>query len=257
MGTPRIGGLGPRRGRRGLRRLLLVGCGWLASGATALAGGDAGDPAAAATASCAEQLALRVQQRYDAVRDLTARFEQTSWVAGLGRDAGATQTASGEVVFAKPGRMRWSYETPAPSLVVTDGEILWTYDATLKEAQKVAVGPGFLSGAAIQFLLGEGRLLSSFRVEAADCAADPVQLELVPREPATYERLSLEVRRESADVTGTRVLDLFGNVTEVKLRDLRTNSEPDASLFRFEPPEGTRVLEMRPPSASPPAPATP
>jgi outer membrane lipoprotein carrier protein len=152
--------------------------------------------------------------------------------------------ATGTVVFAKPGRMRWSYEQPEKSLVVTDGKELWTYDPGLGEAQRLPVQEGFLSGAAMQFLLGEGDILREFAVRARACDAARAVLELEPRAPTSYERLVLEVAAESGRVDASEVTDLFGNATRVAFSDVRTNTKPDDDVFRFEPPKGTRVIEI-------------
>ncbi len=193
--------------------------------------------------SCAERIALRVQAHYDGVRDLSARFEQSSRMASLGASS-AGASAQGRVVFSKPGRMRWAYESPEPSLVVTDGETLWTWDPGLGEAQKVTVGRGFLSGAAIQFLLGEGEVLETFEVRAESCEGEPVVLQLLPLDPASYERLTMEVDPASGLVRASEVVDLFGNVTRVAFADVKINTDPPADTFRFEPPEGATVIEV-------------
>ncbi len=205
-----------------------------------------------ASRACAEAVARRVQARYDGIRDLTARFEQTTQSVTLGDSPSVpTLSARGRVVFAKPGKMRWSYEDPEPSLVVTDGATLWIYDPAAREVQRMAVEGAFLSGAAIQFLLGQGDLLAEFQVESRDCleadATRPereVRLELQPRQPATYERLVLLAHASSGEVRETTVHDLFGNVTRVRLADARTNQSPSPDLFVFQVPEGVRVLEV-------------
>jgi outer membrane lipoprotein carrier protein len=130
--------------------------------------------------------------------------------------------------------------------VVSDGKTLWIYDPVAKEVQVLSVGAGFLSGAAIQFLLGEGKLLETFRVTGKGCEGDPVTLVLHPREPATYERLELAVESASGEIRETEVIDLFGNRTQVVFEGMSTNQDPPATLFRFEPPEGVRVLELAP-----------
>ena len=212
--------------------------------ATPAAGTDAAAGAGDEAASCAVDLARRVQRRYEGIRDLRARFAQRSFSVAFGEQGGASE-ARGEVVFAKPGRMRWTYESPEPSLVVSDGETLWIHDPNAGEVQVMDVGQGFLSGTAIQFLLGEGDLLEAFEVEAEGCGEERVELVLRPRAEATYERLTLEVDRDTGMVRATSVHDLFGNRTRVAFEDLRTNTDPPAARFRFEPPEGTRVLELR------------
>ena len=202
------------------------------------------DTADAPKRSCAEEIALRVQGHYESVRDLSADFVQTSRMASLGQEAGPGTRASGQVTFAKPGRMRWSYREPEESLVVTDGEVLWTWDPGMGEAQRVEVGAGFLSGAAIQFLLGEGDVLGTFEVTTETCEGSRVTLRMLPLDPATYERLHMEVDPKAGIVHATEVVDLFGNTTRVEFSGIRTNSGPADSLFQFQPPEGARVIEV-------------
>ncbi len=150
----------------------------------------------------------------------------------------------GRVVFAKPGRMRWTYESPEPSLVVSDGETLWIYDPTAKEVQVLPVDAGFLSGTSIQFLLGEGEILESFSVDAKSCLGEEVSLRLQPKESSTYEWLELRVDAASGAILATTVVDLFGNRTDVEFEKVQRNSDPSDALFRFEPAEDDRILTL-------------
>jgi outer membrane lipoprotein carrier protein len=210
----------------------------LATGAAARADGE--EPGA-----CARDVAARVQARYEGIRDLEAHFTQKSHSVAFSGPA-QEMAASGVAIFAKPGRMRWTYDTPEPSVVVSDGHTLWIYDPTAKEVQEFPVGQGFLSGTAVQFLLGEGHLLETFEVSAEGCGGPAVRLILRPREDASYERLELLVDPRHGDVRETSVIDLFGNRTDVVFESVRTNLGPDASQFRFEPGPDVRVLKAAP-----------
>jgi outer membrane lipoprotein carrier protein len=212
-------------------------------GATLVAALFAG-PGPAGADDAAKRAAASTQARYEGVRDLQARFTQITRQAGA--LPSAPTTARGSVVLAKPGKMRWTYEAPEPSLVVSDGVTLWIYDPAFREAQRLPVSGGYLSGAAIQFLLGEGDIFRDFHVTAIACGEDSAELELVPREPATYEKLTVKVDAATGDITGTRLVDLLGTVIEVELSELRTDQSPPASLFRFEPPKGVRVTDLQP-----------
>ena len=200
---------------------------------------------------CAHRVARAVQEHYEAVRDLEARFTQTRGAAALG--GGTVQPApppsTGRVVLQKPGRMRWSYEAPEPSLLVTDGEIVWMYDPLLEEAQRLPDAGGFLSGAAVQFLMGQGDLVESFVVRAARCDASPVELDLEPRTDVGYERLAIRADPKTGEVHSTTVTDLFGNRTTVLFEDVQVNREPPAATFTFEPPEGVDVIDLTPPAS--------
>jgi len=199
--------------------------------------------------ACAEAVARKVQGHYEAIEDWSASFRQTREAASLGLAAAARAQGprEGTVVLQKPGRMRWSYESPEPSLFVSDGEVVWTYDPLLGEAQRMPDAGGLLSGAAVRFLMGEGDLVDDFTITAVDCDARPVRLELVPKKAESYERLALDVDPETGRVAASTVADLFGNRTTVAFEDVRTNTGPEPDTFTFEPPEGTTVLELEAP----------
>lgn len=229
--------------------LCLVAARAAASGAGASEGASEGDAAPpGAQPGCAEQLAVRVQQRYERIRDLSARFEQVTERVSLGGAGAPAEIARGVVTLAKPGRMRWSYREPEPSLLVSDGDTVWTYDPGLGEVQRFAVTAGLLEGAAVQFLLGRGRILEEFDVRGGPCDAETAELVLVPKEDASYQRLDITVETETGRVTGTSVWDLFGNVTRVRFADIRTDQDPPPETFVFEPPPGARVLDVGPPT---------
>jgi len=217
--------------------------------------------AAHASGDCAEEVARRVQDRYESVRDLRAVFSQTSQAVLFGGGAsGPGSTLQGEVVLAKPGKMRWSYLEPQRSLVVSDGRTLWMVSPDSKEAQRLPVTEGYLTGAALEFLMGEGKLLESFDVSSDSCpvglvagqpddggnAARTIELDLVPKRPASYQRLGLSVEWSSGEVTATRIVDLLGNQTRIAFDDIEYDRGPEPATFRYEPAHDVEVIELRP-----------
>lgn len=206
---------------------------------------DPAPKAAGTAADCGAETAASVQKRYDGITSLRARFAQTSRNVAFGDEAAPAEApARGRVEFAKPGRMRFEYESPEPSLVVSDGATLWIYDPAAKEVQVLPVSGGFLSAAAIQFLLGEGRLAETFDVTARSCAAERAVLDLRPRGEATYERIEIAVERKTGWIRETTVFDLLGNQTHLAFSDLEANVPAPADRFRFDPPAGVRVLKL-------------
>lgn len=233
------------RARR--RCVLLRAAGALALALLAAPRGVSGEEAAGKPAAeCGPEVTARVQARYDGIRSLRARFTQTAQNVAFGGDSGtAADPSHGRVEFAKPGRMRFEYETPEPSLVVSDGKTLWIYDPTAKEVQVLSVAEGFLSAAAIQFLLGAGRLEDSFEVSARRCGPERAELVLRPRAEASYERIDLVVETASGWIRETSVLDLLGNRTHLVFEGIEAGAAAPESRFRFEPPEGVRVLTLQ------------
>lgn len=203
---------------------------------------------AKADSSCAEAVASRVQAYYDRIRDLEAGFEQTTHSVTMGSaPLGSSESSEGRVVFAKPGKMRWSYERPEPSLLVSDGTTVWLYNPARKEASRLPVAEGYLTGAALQFLLGEGKLLEEFAAAARGCGSGKVELELVPLKPASYERLNLVAVEDTGEITSTSVVDLFGNETRISFHGLRVNLDPPPDTFVFEVPPGVEVIDVAAP----------
>lgn len=195
---------------------------------------------------CAVEVGKKVQAWADRIPGIDARFEQTTQqVALAGGKPPPPATSSGRVRFSKPGRMRFDYEQPQRGQVVSDGRELWIYDAEAGEVQHLQASAEYLNGAALQFLMGEGKLLESFEVHAEHCGDETVDLDLVPRVDATYERLGLRVRRASGEVLATTLHDLFGNETRIRFEGVRSDRAPESALFRFEVPDGVEVVEIR------------
>ena len=224
----------------GLLAVLLVFCS-LAEGMNAQAADD--DP----TAVCGDADAAldRMQSRYHEIQDLSAVFTQTSESVVLaGSLPQEALKSAGNVVLAKPGRMRWSYEEPDPSLVVSNGEVLWIYDVAAKQVTRASVGRGYLAGAALQFLLGEAPLRDLFEAEETACSSDGVELELSPKNPASYEKIRATVDTRSGLVSETSVYDLFGNRTTLRFREIELNQSPDDSVFVFRKPDDVELIDM-------------
>jgi outer membrane lipoprotein carrier protein len=207
---------------------------------------DTAEKPGATSRDCRDRAATSVQARYNGVRDVSARFEQTTHAAHVGAQPAKPVASRGRVLLAKPGKMRWTYEEPEPSLVVSDGKTVWIFDPAFGEVQKLPAAEGFLTGAAAQFLLGVGDMRRDFTVSAVSCAESATQLELIPREPASYEKIFLDFDPASGDVRSTRIVDLLGNEVVVEFHDQRFNTGPADSEFRFEAPAGVKVIEITP-----------
>jgi outer membrane lipoprotein carrier protein len=224
---------------------LLVLASWLlVVGSVGISATASADDLSSCAKGTAKTTALRIQARYEGIRDLNGRFEQTNESATFGGEPLMNpDPKTGRVTFAKPGKMLWVYETPEQSVVVSDGKTLWIHDVAAKSATRLSVTAGFLSGAALQFLLGDGKILESFAVEAVACERNRVCLDLFPKADSTYERLGLVANAESGDILETSVVDLFGNLTRIEFSEVQINQGPSPKLFVFEVPDGVDVIE--------------
>ena len=242
---------------RGLRSRPLA---WLA-GCSARPASRAPQPApgrrAAATDACVTRAVESIQRRYEAVRDLSADFVQTTRSVALGgggrrrhlarlrRLREARQDALGlRGAGAEPGRERRATGCGSTT-------------RRIRRSRSCAVGEGFLSGAAIQFLLGEGEIRRDFEVTAEACSDARVELVLVPRRDASYEKLRVRSDPATGELLETTVIDLLGNVTADRLQ--RHAHEPGSrrravplrracrrARDRARAPEANRTLSANP-----------
>ncbi|MCH2187481.1 outer membrane lipoprotein carrier protein LolA [Myxococcota bacterium] len=194
-------------------------------------------------------VAAAVQAHYDTVKTFSADFEQVTESVVLGtpmlEDEENDPSASrGRVLFAKPGKMLWHYQKPEESWVIADGKLLWLYDVGAGQATRMPVGQEILAGAALQFLLGDGNLLDSFRIHAFSCAGASVALTLEPLRPASYEQLGLVARAETGEISETSIVDLFGNRTRIRFSEVSTNQPIPSERFLFSVPEGVEVIDF-------------
>lgn len=204
---------------------------------------ESGGGSSSADCPQAEVTLAVIQRRYDGINDLSANFEQETRSVVLA-DTDDRETSRGRVLLAKPGRMRWAYDEPDASFVISDGKTVWVHDVAASQVTQMPMGEGYLAGAALDFLFGEGRIEESFRASTAGCGTRGTRLELLPREAASFERLSLTVRPGDGLVTATSITDLFGNQTAIRFSDIRLNQSPPAEAFQFEPPEGAEVIDL-------------
>ena len=185
----------------------------------------------------------RVQRRYDTATDFRARFSQTLTNATFKRKT----SSSGEVLFKKPGRMRWNYEKPDQKMYLADGGMLWLYEPEDHQAFKQDLKSSQLP-AALAFLTGQGKLTSEFDVRFAGqtpygTARDYV-LALEPKQPQAQVRTILfVVAPDTFDVRESVLTDGQGNVNDLVFSDIRVNTRIPETTFRWSPPAGVRVID--------------
>ncbi len=204
-----------RIGRRSARAATLVGA--LALGALCLApvralahqdhaapgaaqgahaaSSSAAAPPADASEACppAAQIAQRLQARYDSTKNFRADFRQETTIVSVGQG----EEAFGTVVFMKPGRMHWEFQTPQRQSIIADGTTLWIYQPADRQVLKAPFTAAFASSTPVSFLTGVGRIKDDFTVEPdpRGCNAQRLYVKLVPKGDQSMGALTLAVAR--------------------------------------------------------------
>jgi outer membrane lipoprotein carrier protein len=190
-----------------------------------------------------DELAARVQNRYDRTAHLRARFQQETRLHGFDR----AQTGEGQVWILKPGMMRWDYTKPERQTIIANGETLWIYLPEERQAIRDQVNHSLGTHTPALFLAGQARLTELFTVAGTPIQGPSeggvLQLELTPKAGALpYTQVQLGIDPSSYLVRLVRLVDALGNITTMWFSDIDTEGPVDASLFQFQVPPGVEVI---------------
>lgn len=187
-----------------------------------------------------------VQKKYEEISSFHASFTQASEVKALNK----TQISEGEVWFKKPGKMRWSFDTPNKDQIVSDGKTLWFYDEEEQQVIETPIAQVSETQSTTTLLSGLGNIKELFNAsftQPGDIIPNGGYLvDLVPRGEEEYNKVTISVDKNDMMVNTIYLYDPFGNLTTVKLADIKTNGTVSDSLFDFKAPQGTEVV--KPPS---------
>ena len=187
-----------------------------------------------------DKVVTKVQDNYRAMKDYEANFVQETKIKAYPR----AQRSSGKVFYKKPGGMRWNYDKPEKSEIVTNGKTVWMYTPSLNQVMKTEFSNTNQSRVATAFLSGMGNLKEDFNLSLEDMEGDSDhRLVLRPKDKMTsVKTLIFTVDGESFNIKKSVLTDLYENVTTVRLSDFKINNGLKNSLFEFIPPEGVDIV---------------
>lgn len=198
-------------------------------------------PTTAAQSEAPTDLAARIQQRYDTIRDFEADFVQ-SYQGGLLR---TRTTEQGTVAIKRPGRMRWVYTKPERKEFVSNGQRIYSYVPADKQVI-VAPMPSTDQTTPALFLTGRGHLVRDFTATAGDIPGGVpglTAIKLVPKKPdPELESLVLAVDPKTLQIRQLVAVDGQGGRSTFTFNNLKENRNLSDKLFEFQVPRGVDVI---------------
>jgi len=184
-----------------------------------------------------------IQKNYESVLTFQATFEQKAFVKMINR----TEITRGNVQIKKPGKMKWTYNSPDPQILISDQKYLWLYTPEDEQATKMAIENVYSSNTPALFLAGQGRLTDIFDTVQVLAKRDKFIVVFTPKEiESNLSRLLLRANKNNYQITGATVYDKLGNRTEINFRAIRTNEDIPESVFDFEVPPGIEIQDFTP-----------
>jgi outer membrane lipoprotein carrier protein len=160
---------------------------------------------------------------------------------------GMDRTESGTLLLKKPGRMRWSYASPAGKVFILDGKNGWFYTPGDPQAQRVSAKQLDDLRSPLRFLLGHTQL----NKELTNIDVQPVpggyRITGVPKGMSQRIRnLTLGVD-EKGLILSMSLEEVDGAITTFTFSNFRENIPTRTSDFVFIPPSGVTVVDGLPP----------
>lgn len=178
-----------------------------------------------------------LQNKLNAISTMTADFTQV-----VKAKKKAVSSSSGTMALQRPGRFRWKTSEPMEQLIVADGQKMWIYDIELEQVSVKKQEKG-LGGTAALFLSGyDNQVTKDFDVSEKDDGKLMVFDLKAKANKENFQRIKLIFNKDQ--LTGLELYDQLGQITYVKLSQIKANAKLASKLFQFKPPKGVDVVKQ-------------
>jgi outer membrane lipoprotein carrier protein len=200
----------------------------------------------------------RFEDRYRFSKTLQARFFERYLENGR-----EVRSEAGIAYFARPGKMRWEYESPERNLYLIDGKWAWFYTPADHTVTRIRAKQSSDWRTPLALLAGEmkvSRICEQVNVDTAlkpgdsqnvmlrcvlrgqDLAAPADRRDLRRETNATNEKVSFEVNPITGALARILVADPGGIQIEFRFADWTFDPPLSAEKFRFQPPQGVAIV---------------
>jgi outer membrane lipoprotein carrier protein len=184
-----------------------------------------------------KQVLSRLQRHYRDTNSFSAKFNEVVTTVGAPK-----RERSGVVSFRKPGRMRWEFAAPEVQTIVSDGEMLYSYDPELNQVVQTPLKNAIKSSSATSFLLGMGNISRDFKAAFANSIASDGLVHLLLDSKGGGYKIEIGLDPKTYNLMTLTLTDQLGDVTKVDFTDIHNNVELPDSTFAFKTPAGADIV---------------
>jgi outer membrane lipoprotein carrier protein len=178
-----------------------------------------------------------LRQFVQEVKSARAAFTQTV----SSPDGARKRSSEGRFEFVRPNRFRFDYAPPMAQHIVADGQKVWLHDPDLNQVTVRAMGDAL--GATPAALLAGSSLDKDFILKALPDRDGLHWAEAVPKaRDSSFQAVRVGFR--GRDLAALEIVDSFGQVSVLSMRQFEANVNLAPERFRFTPPPGADVLEQ-------------
>lgn len=161
----------------------------------------------------------RVEAYLNTISTLEAKFTQTAPYGGI---------STGTFYLSRPGKLRWEYDDPNPTLIIVKGSLVTHYDRELEQASHVPIDDslaGFLTRKVIRFSDKNISVIGYDRREGR------IYITITQAEKEEEGKLSLIFAQDKIELLGMQVVDALGELTSISFRANVYGKIFDSDLF--------------------------
>ena len=142
-------------------------------------------------------------------------------------------TATGELYYQRPDKMRLDYDPPSDILIISDGWTIVYYDRRLEQVSHL-----FINSTPLGFLLADDiRLSGDVTVTDVQRSGGELHVTLVQTDEPNQGSIRLSFTEDPLELRRWTVVDAQGQATHVMLETPETGLPLDRELFRFRNPQ--------------------
>jgi outer membrane lipoprotein-sorting protein len=186
---------------------------------------DAAPPAAAAPA---DVRVIQVEQYFNSIGTLQARFVQNNPNGSV---------VQGTLYIRRPGRMRFEYDAPSALKIVADGSQVTMWDVNTKDFGQWPIG-----WTAASFLVKEQLQLSGdLTVQQVDNENGLLAVTMTQTRKPQEGKVIVRVSESPMQLRGWSIIDGRGNRVDVALSNVQQGTQLADSLFKFDGPDPSQM----------------
>lgn len=152
------------------------------------------------------------------------------------------QTSKGRMWIKRPGKFRWESKSPTDQVLMTNGQILWTYDVDLAQVTKqklsdrTAIDPATLLSGSI------ANLTENFNISTSESKGSVIFVLTPKKSDLGFSAISLTFSNKQ--LVGMKVVNSLDQTTLFNFNSIKLNTPMPETLFNFKPQPGVDVISQ-------------
>ena len=193
--------------------------------------------AVTANAATLDETVEMIQKEFKTIKDIKGSFSQTSYI----KDLEEKQEFSGTFFLLKPSHMMWEYNKPRDEKVVINDTETWIYKRSQNQVIKTTFSKESYSQVPIAILQSFENIRNDFDITMPEENA----LQLIPKQKLGFiKTLVIETATDGFPIKMFTIIDTYGNIIMIELKQIKTNLGLGVSTFIFKVPQGAEVFDM-------------